>query len=346
MKFHIFSQLVINWYHIHGRKHLPWQKNKTLYKVWISEIMLQQTQVNTVIPYFKNFISRFPNLKTLNNGTLDDILYLWSGLGYYKRAKNIYYTAKIIENHFNGKFPRNITDLVKLPGIGRSTAGAILSFSLDYSFSILDSNVKRILMRYYGIAQCLKNTSTEKKLWNLIENITPLHNTGSFNQGIMDIGALICTPKIPKCNICPLNLRCVSYKEKEWEKYSFQNYKKIKLKKKYWFIVIFFNNKIWMKKNTIHNIWNNLFCFPSFDKQNQATQWLQENKIDIKKCKEIKSFNHEFSHFTIQAIPIFIKLFFRKDFLNIDKQGIWYNLKNPQKVGLPQLVKKILKLLI
>lgn len=346
MTFYVFSQLVINWHHLHGRKNLPWQKNKTLYKVWISEIMLQQTQVKTVIPYFKKFILKFPNLDSLINSTLNEILYLWSGLGYYKRAKNIYDTAQIIKNKFNGKFPENILDLIKLPGIGRSTAGSILSFTLNYFFSILDGNIKRILIRYYGIIGCSKNTSTEKKLWYLIEKITPIHNTGTFNQGMIDIGALICTPKIPKCNICPLNIKCIAYKEKKWEKYFFKKDKKIKLNKKYWFIVICFNNKVWMQKNTIKKIWNNLFCFPNFEKKNQAIKWIKNNQINYKKYKELDSFHHQFSHFTMNAIPIVIKLLFKHNFFDIKDKGIWYNLRKPQKIGIPKLAEKILKLLI
>jgi len=134
MTIYVFSQLILNWYHINGRKNLPWKKDKTLYKVWISEIMLQQTTVKTAIPYFKNFISRFPNIQSLNQSKLDDILCLWSGLGYYKRAENIYKTVKIIKEEFQEKFPTGFSDLIKLPGIGRSTAGAILSLSLDYFF--------------------------------------------------------------------------------------------------------------------------------------------------------------------------------------------------------------------
>lgn len=151
MTMYTFSQIVLNWYHINGRKNLPWKKDKTLYKIWISEIMLQQTTVITAIPYFKKFISKFPNIKSLNKGNLDDILYLWSGLGYYKRAENIYKTAKIIQEQYQEKFPTRFSDLIKLPGIGKSTAGAILSLSLNYFFPILEGNVKRILTRYYGI---------------------------------------------------------------------------------------------------------------------------------------------------------------------------------------------------
>ncbi|QCI17350.1 A/G-specific adenine glycosylase [Buchnera aphidicola (Aphis helianthi)] len=346
MTFYVFSQLILNWYHLNGRKNLPWQKNKTLYKVWISEIMLQQTQVKTVIPYFKKFILKFPNLNYLNNGNLNDILYLWSGLGYYKRAKNIYETAKIIKTKFSGKFPKNILDLVKLPGIGKSTAGAILSFTLNYFHSILDGNIKRILIRYYGIIGCEHNTKTEKKLWNLIETITPIHNTGSFNQGIIDIGALICKPKLPKCNICPLNITCIAHKEKEWIKYSLKKNQKVKVIKDYWFIIIRFENKIWMQKNTTKNIWNNLFCFPNFEKKNQSIEWLKTNKINIKKYKKLNSINHDFSHFKIKAHSILIELFFKQNFFDIKDKGVWYNLEKPQKIGLPKLVEKILKLLI
>ncbi|QCI19066.1 A/G-specific adenine glycosylase [Buchnera aphidicola] len=346
MTFYVFSQLILNWYHFNGRKNLPWQKDKTLYKVWISEIMLQQTQVKTVIPYFKKFILKFPNLKFLTNSTLNDILYLWSGLGYYKRAKNIYKTSKIIQEKFNGKFPRNISDVLKLPGIGKSTAGAILSFTLNYSFSVLDGNVKRILIRYYGILGCSKNIKTEKKLWNIIKNITPIHNTGNFNQGIIDLGALICTNCNPKCEICPLKKNCVAYKEKAWNRYFLEKNKTIKLKKIYWFIILRFKYKIWMEQNNTKNIWNNLFCFPSFEKRKYAIEWLKKNKINFKKNKTINSFNHEFTHLKIQAKPIIIELLFQQKIINIQKTGIWYNLKKPQKIGLPKLVEKIITLLI
>ncbi|CAL4325894.1 Adenine DNA glycosylase [Buchnera aphidicola (Protaphis terricola)] len=346
MTIYSFSQIILNWYHLYGRKNLPWQKNKTLYNVWISEVMLQQTKVKTVIPYFKKFILKFPNLNSLSCSSLDDVLYIWSGLGYYKRAKNIYETSKIIQKKFNGKFPKNISDLIKLPGIGKSTAGSILSFTLNYSFPILDGNVKRILIRYYGITECSKNTKTEKKLWNLIESITPIHNTGNFNQGIIDIGALICTPKSPKCNICPLNKKCIAYIEKNWIKYIFKKNQKMKLKKIYWFVVVHFKNQVWMKRNTSKQFWNNLFCFPIFKNKIIAIKWLIKNNINVKKYNIINAFDHEFSHFKLEATPIIIKLSSEETFLNIKKQGIWYNLEKPQKIGIPKLVEKILKIVI
>lgn len=344
MIIYTFSQLILNWYHQHGRKNLPWQKNKTLYKVWISEIMLQQTTVKTVIPYFQKFILRFPNIKSLNNAQLDDILHLWSGLGYYKRAENIYKAAKIIKEKYKEKFPTQFEQIVQLPGIGKSTAGAILSLSLNYFFPILEGNVKRVLIRYYGIIGYTQERKIEKKLWKLIESNTPINNAGKFNQGIMDIGALICTAKNPKCNFCPLQKKCIAYSEKNWMQYPLKKNKKVKPKKKYWFIIVKHKNKFWMEKIIEKKIWNNLFCFPSFEDKMHAIEWLKEKKIQIyKKSNKIKNFEHHFSHFIIHITPIFIQLPFLKNFNNTNQIGVWYNTKKNNQIGLPQPVLKILK---
>ncbi|QCI21825.1 A/G-specific adenine glycosylase [Buchnera aphidicola (Hyadaphis tataricae)] len=338
------SQLVLNWYHEYGRKHLPWQKNQTLYTVWISEVMLQQTQVESAIPFFKKFILRFPNLQALQKATLDDILYLWSGLGYYHRAKNIHKAVQIIYEKHHGKFPDQFLDIIQLPGIGKSTAGAILSLSLNYFYSILDGNVKRILVRYYGIISPLKNRITEKKLWNLIESITPIHNTRQFNQAMMDIGALICTIKMTKCYICPLKQTCIAYKKNILKQCSLQSIKTIKPKKISWFIIIKFYNHIWMIKNTKKNLWKNLFCFPQFDNENTALEWLKEKKIHSNKIKKLISFIHKFSHYILHIYPILVEIPDFLPFYDQNNNSIWYNLKKPQHVGLPQPVKKIFTL--
>ncbi|QCI22377.1 A/G-specific adenine glycosylase [Buchnera aphidicola] len=343
MTIYSFSQLVLNWYHVYGRKDLPWQKNKTLYIVWISEIMLQQTKVQSVIPYFKKFISYFPNIQSLINAKLDDILYLWSGLGYYNRARNIYKSAQIIQKQHQGIFPNQFTDIIKLPGIGKSTAGAILSLSLNFSHSILDSNVKRVLIRYYGIKSSLKNQKIEKKLWSIIELITPIHNSGKFNQAMMDIGSLICIHKQAKCYICPLSQKCVAHIEQKWEKYPIKVIKKKSPKKISWFVLIKFHHYIWIEKNTEKNIWKNLFCFPSFDTKKKALLWLKEKKININKRKEMISFIHKFSHLILHIHPILIDL---SSIITIYEQqniGIWYNLYKSQHIALPQPVKKILE---
>lgn len=343
MSEYVFSQLVLNWFHENGRKELPWQKNKTLYKVWISEIMLQQTMVKTVIPYFKKFILRFPDIKSLKTGTLNQILHLWSGLGYYNRAKNIYKTAQIITEEYQSNFPDQFSILIKLPGIGKSTAGAILSLSKNYFFSILDSNVKRILIRYYGIIGCIKTKQIEKKLWNTIELVTPLHNTGKFNQAMMDIGSLVCTSKQPKCYICPLQKNCIAKKNNTWERYSLKKTKSVKIKKISWFVLIKYKNTFWMTNNSNQEIWKNLYCFPRFNTKVNAIKWLKENKINIKNFKNMTCFLHHFSHFVLHVKPILITLSSNlKNFEN-NHIGIWYNLNNPQYIGLPRAVEKILK---
>lgn len=343
MTIYSFSQLVTNWYHKHGRKNLPWQKNKTLYIIWISEIMLQQTTVKSVIPYFKRFILTFPNIKALYNSTLDEVLHLWSGLGYYNRAKNIYKSAQIITNQHHGIFPSNFSDVLKLPGIGRSTAGAILSLSLNFFYPILDGNVKRVLIRYYGIIGSLKDRIIEKKLWSIIEVITPIHNTRQFNQAMMDIGALICLHKNPKCNICPLHERCVAKKQQTWENYPLKNKKKISPIKTSWFILIKFNDKFWMEKNTKKEIWKNLFCFPNFDTKEMALNWLKEKKVKVNQYKTMTPFIHKFSHLFLYIYPILIKLSSSLEFYENKNISLWYNLQQPQHIGLPKPVQKILQ---
>ncbi|WAI02909.1 A/G-specific adenine glycosylase [Buchnera aphidicola (Myzus persicae)] len=343
MTIYLFSQLVLNWYHKNGRKNLPWQKNKTLYTVWISEIMLQQTTVKSVIPYFEKFISTFPSIKSIYHNKLDKILYLWSGLGYYNRARNIYKSAQIINIQYQGIFPNNFLDVIKLPGIGRSTAGAILSLSLNFFYPILDGNVKRILIRYYGIKGALRDKKIEKQLWYMSELITPIHNTGKFNQAIMDIGSLICTSVQPKCNICPLHKRCVAKIEQKWENYPLKNIKKIRPKKKYWFVLIKLNNTFWMEKNTKKEIWKNLFCFPNFDTEEMALNWLKEKNIYKNEYKKIIPFIHYFSHFILDINPILIQLSSHLELYEKKNIGLWYNLKKPQHIGLPKPVQKILE---
>ncbi|CAL4325610.1 A/G-specific adenine glycosylase [Buchnera aphidicola] len=337
---YVFSQLILNWYHINGRKNLPWQKNKTLYTVWISEVMLQQTTVNAVIPYFKKFMSRFPNIKNLSKSSLDDILYLWSGLGYYARAINIYKSAKIIKNKYNNKFPEQFSEVIKLPGIGKTTAGAILSLSLNFFFPILDGNIKRIIRRYYGIETLLSNAETEKKLWKIIQSITPIHHTNKFNQGMMDIGSLLCKPISPKCDICPLNRFCIAFKKKNWRQYTIHKKKNNNNKKKSWFVIIKNDHYIWLERNIKNNIWKNLFCFPNFEKKNKAIQWLKENNIK-QTHKRIESFFHEFSHFKLHIQGLIIELSFKKNIF-YNNQGIWYNIKKPQHIGLSHPIQKII----
>ncbi|WP_343377680.1 A/G-specific adenine glycosylase [Buchnera aphidicola (Formosaphis micheliae)] len=335
-----FSQLIINWYHIFGRKKLPWQIQNTPYKTWLSEIMLQQTQVKTAIPYFKKFIKKFPNIISISKASIQDVLHIWSGLGYYQRAHNLHKTSKIITEKYQGNVPDTFANLIQLPGIGRSTAGAILSLAFGYCYPVLDGNIKRIVSRYYGINTSINKYKTEKKLWNIINYLIPLYNTGIFNQGMMDLGAIICTKNNPKCNICPIKKNCISFSLNNFTSYFKKS--KISYLRKIYFIIIQNNQLILLQKRSLYGIWANLFSFPEFDKKNNAILWIKKLNVSYKKQLIIHPFYHQLTHIKFHIIPIHIKLIkFKTNIINI-KNNIWYNLIHPQIIGLPSPVKKIL----
>lgn len=190
-----FSAQVLDWYDKYGRKTLPWQIAKTPYKVWLSEVMLQQTQVTTVIPYFERFMARFPTVVDLANAPLDEVLHLWTGLGYYARARNLHKAAQQVATLHGGEFPRTFDEVAALPGVGRSTAGAILSLSLGQHYPILDGNVKRVLARCYAVSGWPGKKEVEKRLWDISEEVTPAEGVERFNQAMMDLGAMVCTAR-------------------------------------------------------------------------------------------------------------------------------------------------------
>ena len=223
-----FSESILRWYETNGRKRLPW-KVKDPYKIWISEIMLQQTQVATVIPYYNKFIDTYPDLQSLSKASLDELMLLWSGLGYYRRIKNIYLAAQIISKKYDNKFPKDYEAILSLPGIGRTTASAISTFSGYSHRAILDGNVKRILRRYFNISY-ENNSKTEKILWEKSIFVTPLKKTSQFIQAMMDIGSLVCTRSKPNCRICPLKeLNCLYTEDVQKISGSKKNVKKINM---------------------------------------------------------------------------------------------------------------------
>ncbi len=203
-----FDQRVLNWFDEFGRKHLPWQQNPTAYRVWVSEIMLQQTQVTTVIPYYERFMASFPSVQALADAPIDAVLAHWSGLGYYARARNLHKCAVMVVQEHGGEFPKDLEGMQALPGIGRSTAGAILSLSQGIAQPILDGNVKRVLARHQAVAGWPGQASVLNELWALSEDVTPNERCGPFNQAMMDLGATLCTRSKPQCERCPLAEDC------------------------------------------------------------------------------------------------------------------------------------------
>ena len=206
----VFADQVLSWFDQNGRHNLPWQQGRTLYSVWLAEIMLQQTQVATVIPYYQNFLAKFPDHASLAQAPLDEVLKLWAGLGYYTRARNLHKAAVVIDQQHNGLFPEQYEDVLALPGIGRSTAGAILAQVLGQRHAILDGNVKRVLSRYFEIDGWYGKKAVENILWDKAEICTPNIRLADYTQAMMDLGATVCTRSSPDCEQCPLMNSCLA----------------------------------------------------------------------------------------------------------------------------------------
>ncbi|GAM67417.1 A/G-specific adenine glycosylase [Vibrio sp. JCM 19236] len=250
-----FAQQILTWYHQYGRKHLPWQQNKTAYKVWLSEIMLQQTQVATVIPYFERFLEEFPDIVSLADADIDQVLHLWTGLGYYARARNLHKAAQMVRDEHNGEFPTEFEDVLALPGVGRSTAGAILSSVYNQPHAILDGNVKRVLARANAIEGWPGKKTVENQLWEIAEQHTPSTEVEHYNQAMMDMGAMLCTRSKPKCTLCPVEKLCVANKQSNPLDYPGKKPKKEKPTKQTTFLIFHCKGQVWLEKRPPAGIW-------------------------------------------------------------------------------------------
>lgn len=261
-----FALRVLGWFDRHGRKHLPWQQNPTPYRVWVSEIMLQQTQVATVIPYYERFMARFPTLPALADASLDEVLSHWSGLGYYARGRNLHATAQQVMAHFDGVMPDDLDALVSLPGIGRSTAGAILSLGAGQLHPILDGNVKRVLARHYAVEGWPGQTAVLRELWALAEQVTPAVRTGPFNQAMMDLGAMICTRSRPLCGQCPLSGTCTARAQGTPHDYPGRKPKKAVPVRYAWLLALRDPaGRVLLERRPATGVWGGLLSLPELD---------------------------------------------------------------------------------
>jgi A/G-specific adenine glycosylase len=343
-----FQNLVLNWFDQHGRKTLPWQENKTPYRVWISEIMLQQTQVSTVIPYFQRFLEQFPSIASLATASEDAVLHLWTGLGYYSRARNLQRTAKIIIQEHLSQFPDSIDELQNLPGIGRSTAGAIRALAFGKKATILDGNVKRFLTRLHGITEWPGENKITNGLWSRAEYYTPEKRIADYTQAMMDIGATICIRGTPRCQECPLQKCCVAHKlgiEKTLPKK--KPAKKIPVRQAT--MLVFLNpdnQRVLLEKRPAKGIWGGLWSLPEISGIAAAQEIRRVTTLRFKyRIKDIQfgaSFRHTFSHFHLDIVPAFISLPKTAGKIMEADQQIWYNLRQPDAIGLPAPIKNLL----
>jgi len=293
-----------------GRKTLPWQINPSKYKTWISEIMLQQTQVSTVGPYFLRFMKRFPTIEKLASSSLDEVLQIWSGLGYYARARNIHRSAQLIVEKHQGELPSKYKSLLDLPGIGKSSAGAILSLSGIQPQPILDGNVKRVLSRFYGVKGWSGESKVSKELWDLSTKSLPVDNFQVYTQGIMDLGATVCLPRNPNCSVCPIKARCYAYQNHLIDRIPRKKTKRKKrTESKCFLMIIFDENKLYLERRKQKGIWGGLWSFPEIKLSDDPKVWCQKtfnNKIIS--VKSWKSFKHSFSHYNLYIHPIEIRM--------------------------------------
>lgn len=346
MSDYYFQNAILKWFDQHGRKTLAWQQNKTPYRVWISEIMLQQTQVATVIPYFERFMQRFPDIYTLSDAEEDEVLHLWSGLGYYTRARCLHRAAKIIIKEYNGQFPHSVAELEALPGIGPSTAAAIYAISYNKPAAILDGNVKRVLTRFHGIQEPINTKAVETQLWEYARHYAHTERPADYTQAMMDLGATCCTPRKPECFRCPLQSHCMAAKLSIAEVLPIKLAKRALPVRTASFLILRNSETILLYKRPRQGIWGGLWCLPEIDGQvNEAdlkAYCKKQYQMTMKHATALRPFRHTFTHFHLEIYPLLIEL--KKSHAKIiaTSEQIWYNPNNPQAVGLPKPIQMIM----
>ncbi|MEB3901952.1 A/G-specific adenine glycosylase [Pseudomonas putida] len=338
-----FSSAVLQWYDQHGRHDLPWQQGITPYRVWVSEIMLQQTQVSTVLNYFDRFMQALPTVQALAEAPEDEVLHLWTGLGYYTRARNLQKAARIVVERHGGEFPRNVEQLTELPGIGRSTAGAIASISMGIRAPILDGNVKRVLARYTAQAGYPGEPKVANMLWATAERFTPLHRANHYTQAMMDLGATLCTRSKPSCLICPLQRGCQAHLLGQETHYPEPKPRKT-LPQRRTLMPLLANQDgaILLYRRPSSGLWGGLWSLPELDTLEQVDDLAYQHGLRTTASQALDGLTHTFSHFQLAIEPWLVRV----DPLGppvAEPDWLWYNLATPPRLGLAAPVKKLLK---
>ena len=342
-----FNQQVLAWFDQAGRKDLPWQENPTPYRVWVSEIMLQQTQVSTVIPYYQRFMQRFPSINDLANADLDEVLHHWSGLGYYARGRNLHRAAGIVRDQYSSDMPLDLEKLQALPGIGRSTAGAILSLSANQCQPILDGNVKRVLARLHKVEGWPGETKVANKLWALAEFYTPHERVADYTQAMMDLGATLCTRSRPGCTICPLQTHCLAYRDNCQRNYPTPKLRRqLPIKATRMLMLQANGGEVLLEKRPPTGVWGGLWGFPECASDIDIKQWCETQwslqVVDIQSWAELR---HTFSHFHLDITPVKVTVKPLSATIMEAERFVWYNIAQPDERGLAAPVSQLLSLL-
>jgi A/G-specific adenine glycosylase len=341
-----FTERLLGWFEIHGRHSLPWQQNATAYRVWVSEVMLQQTQVATVIPYYERFMARFPDVQILAAAPLDEVLHLWTGLGYYARARNLRACAQVLVAQHGGEFPQEIEAVTALPGIGRSTAGAILALSRGGRQPILDGNVKRVLARVFGIAGDPGSATVLAALWAQSEACTPTVQVGAYTQAIMDLGATVCSRSNPACTVCPMSTDCVAALEGRQAELPGRKVKRARGSREATLLIAETGDDatlaVLVERRPVVGLWGGLWSPPQFESEFAALDWCRREIGEPEsRSAALAPIHHAFTHFDLLLTPLRVRCRTADAAVHEGDDRLWYRLTDPPRVGLPQPIRQL-----
>lgn len=341
-----FSAAVIDWQRRHGRHALPWQNTRDAYRIWLSEIMLQQTQVAAVIPYYQRFLLRFPDVAALAAAPAEEVMAHWSGLGYYSRARNLHRCAQQIVERYGGRFPDDPALLAELPGIGRSTAAAIAAFSSGARAAILDGNVKRVFARVFGIDGYPGAKPVEDRMWRRAAALLPEHGIEAYTQGLMDLGATLCTRARPSCPRCPLRQRCVALAEGRVAELPQRKPARARPEREVAMLVVLDHGQVLLERRPDSGIWGGLLSLPEVDADPERLAAATARALapfgDVAGCAPLPEFFHVFTHFRLRIAPYRVSLARRLD-LAAEAGHIWYDGTRLAEAPLPAPVRKLLE---
>lgn len=338
-----FAAVLTAWQKSHGRHDLPWQNTRDPYAIWVSEIMLQQTQVTAVIPYYLRFMARFPDVAGLALADEDEVLRHWSGLGYYSRARNLHAAARLVMETHGGRFPSELEDILALPGIGRSTAAAIAAFAFGQRQAILDGNVKRVLARCFGIAGWPGHPPVEKNLWEIAESLLPESAIETYTQGLMDLGASVCSRSKPACDDCPMHASCIAHRERRTAELPTSKPRKALPQKDTLMLLLSNGNEILLEKRPASGIWGGMWSLPEADIDADASQIVRERfGLEAELLPALPAFSHSFTHFRLIITPQPMRVGKRPPSAR-EPGTLWLDREDALGAALPSPIRKLLQ---
>jgi A/G-specific adenine glycosylase len=334
---------LLAWHARCGRHDLPWQRERSPYRVWVSEIMLQQTQVRTVIAYYLRFMARFPDIAALAAAPVDEVLHLWSGLGYYARARNLRRAAVRIRDEFAGEFPATFAQVAGLPGIGRSTAGAILALARGERHAILDGNARRVLARYHGVEGAPADAAVLRELWRLAESQTPEREVPAYTQAIMDLGATLCVRRNPRCGECPLAAHCRARGSGRQNQIPAPRRAAARGQRQVFMVVALRDSgEVLLERRPDSGVWGGLWCLPEFPSASAAGDFIRETlEPQPAQARALATLEHGFTHFDLSITPLLVRCARGAPGVG-EGTGLWYNIRSPARVGLPAPITTLL----